>query len=73
LSRREFASRHGLRLSTLHRWLRQPKAIAAAFTELKLPAPAARWAAEVVHPDGLVLRLAHDVPSSLLEQLLPAC
>jgi hypothetical protein len=42
--------------------------------ELKLPASLGtmRWAAEVVRPDGLTVRLAHDAPAALLEELLRA-
>ena len=29
-----------------------------------------RWVAEVVRPDGLVVRMAHDAPVALLEALL---
>ena len=80
LSRREFAGQNNLRLQTLHRWLsekpgpvsRQRK---TSFTELQLPraAAAARWAAEVVRPDGWTLRLAAEVPATLLQTLLRAC
>jgi hypothetical protein len=31
---------------------------------------ARRWAAEVVRPDGLVVRVAQDTPVALLEELL---
>ena len=51
----------------------------AQFTEIKFRAPVPavesgqRWAAELCRANGLTLRLAHDVPSSLLEQLLRLC
>jgi len=75
LTQRDFATQHGLGLSTLGRWLGQPSnsVSAPAFAEVKLPVPGGRWAAEIVHADGVVLRLAHDVPVHLVEQLLPAC
>lgn len=40
--------------------------------ELKLEGlpNATRWAAEVVRLDGLVVRVAHDAPPALLEELL---
>ena len=75
LSQRDFARQHSLGLSTLQRWLRQNPAPDAPplFAELKWPAASARWAAEVVRADGLVVRLAAEVPRALLEQLLPPC
>lgn len=75
VSQLEFVRRHGLVLSTLRRWLRQNPASAPApvFTEVKLPGMASRWAAEVVRADGAVVRLAHDVPVDLLQEILPRC
>ncbi len=80
LSPSEFALQRGLRLCTLQRWIRQssgpaaPPVITPAFAELKLPdpLPPARWAAELARPDGLTLRLAHDVGASLIRQLVRA-
>jgi hypothetical protein len=51
----------------------------AQFTEIKLTAPvraaenSCRWAAELCRPNGCTVRVAHDVPTSLLEQLLRIC
>lgn len=80
LSRREFAAQNNLRLQTLHGWLSEktgaaPRRRKTSFTELQLPAVAAmpRWAAEVVRPDGWTLRLAAEVPPTLLQTLLRAC
>jgi transposase-like protein len=75
LSQVEFARRHDLVLSTLRSWLRQYSVcpLPPRFAEVKLPALAARWAAEIVRADGTVLRLAHDAPAHLLQQLLPPC
>ena len=75
LTQREFAKRHQIGLSTLARWLAQHRAQAGngVFTEVKLPSGSGRWAAEIVRRDGTVLRLAHDAPALLLEQLLPVC
>jgi hypothetical protein len=80
-SQREFAERHGLGIATLRKWISQEgnqilsggngKTV---WRELKLdglPGPG-RWAAEVVRPDGYVVRLAHDTPACLLEELLRA-
>lgn len=76
LTQREFALQHGLRLSTLQRWVVQQAGCTStpAFAELKLPAlpGAGSWAAEVVRADGATLRLAHDVTPALLRQLLRA-
>ena len=49
------------------------------FTEIKFTRPirpvdsGQRWAAELCRPNGVRLRLAHDVPATLLEQLLRVC
>ena len=81
LSQREFAERHRLGLSTLRKWIAQDRIRASpgrngkpVWQELKLGAVpgAMRWAAEVVRPDGYVVRVAHDVPGGLLEELLRA-
>lgn len=81
LSQREFADRHGLGLATLRKWITQagnPVESAGKnrvlWQELKVEGVpgATRWAAEVVRPDGLVVRVAHDTPSGLLEELLRA-
>ena len=79
LSQREFAERHHLGLSTLRKWIAQAAGLALSgrngkpvWQELKLDGlpGATRWAAEVVRPDGLVVRVAHDTPVALLEELL---
>ena len=81
LSQREFAERHHLGLSTLRKWIAQAAVSALSdcngkpvWQEVKLDGlpGATRWAAEVVRPDGLVVRVAHDTPVSLLEELLRA-
>jgi len=86
LGQREFCQQHGLVLVTLQRWLERaqrngPPATqaAAAFTEIKWTAPVGapgssqHWAVEVCRPSGSTLRLAYDVPPTLLEQLLRLC
>jgi hypothetical protein len=86
LGQREFCQEHGLVLVTLQRWLERaqrngPPATqaAAAFTEIKWTAPVGapgssqHWAVEVCRPSGSTLRLAYDVPPTLLEQLLRLC
>jgi transposase-like protein len=74
LAPREFAAQHGLKYSTLQRWVANAPAVAPAFTEVKLPPLlAAGWTAEVVRPSGTTLRLTNAVSSALLEQVLRAC
>jgi len=75
LSRPEFAAQHRLQLSTLQRWLRQnPVAgTAPSFAEIKLPKVTSRWAMEVIRSDGTVVRVSHDAPPALLQNLLAAC
>lgn len=81
LSQREFAERHHLGLFTLRKWIGQEASQALSgrngkpvWQELKLDGlpGATRWAAEVVRPDGLVVRVAHDTPVALLEELMRA-
>jgi transposase-like protein len=82
LRQREFCRQHGLVLTTLQRWLGQVQGARqsstkakAAFMEVKVTPPlsVSRWAAELCRTDGATLRLAHDVPPELLEQLLRSC
>jgi hypothetical protein len=79
LSQREFAERYHLGLSTLRKWMAQDAGQAwssrkgkPVWQELKLDGVSGlpRWVAEVVRPDGLVVRVAHDAPVALLEELL---
>ncbi len=82
LKQREFCRQHGLVLTTLQRWLAQAQGhpwggtgTKAAFVEVK-PSPwvgSPRWAAELCGGNGRILRVAHDVPVDLLQQLLRAC
>ena len=48
---------------------------AAPFAEVKLPASFGQpnWAVEVTLPNGTVLRLTKDTPSTLVDQLLRLC
>jgi hypothetical protein len=80
LGQREFCQQQGLGLTTLQRWLAQAEGSSELearpdFTEVKLAVPlsAPRWAAELCRPDGLRLRLAHDVPPGLVEHLMRLC
>jgi hypothetical protein len=85
LTQRAFALRHGLKLSTLEVWLAQNRPAPGrvqrsssartkpSFTEVKWLGSNRSWAAEVVAEKGRVLRLAHDVPRALLQELLSLC
>ena len=86
LGQREFCRQHGLVLTTLQRWLAraekdgQPGLPSKAhFTEVKWAEPihepdsGYRWAAELCRSGGWTVRLAHDVPPGLVEQLLGVC
>ncbi len=79
LSQREFAEQHRLGLSTLRKWIAENPVAASAgsagspgWQELKLPASpwSTGWAAELVRPDGLVLRLTPSAPPEWVAQLL---
>jgi len=81
LSQREFAERHGLGVFTLRKWITQDEKRSLlgrngkpVWQELKLDGVpgAPGWAAEVVRPDGFVVRVAHDAPVAMLEKLLGA-
>jgi transposase-like protein len=83
LSQRDFALKHNLGFSSVQRWVsRHPlpapsghPGMKSVFTELQLPTmgPSARWAAEVVRRDGVMVRLAHDAPQALVWQLTRPC
>jgi hypothetical protein len=80
-----FARQHDLVYSVLLRWLlrrRQapgvwPRAKSGPRRRVKLHElplgsllGAGRWAAEIVRPDGVTVRVAHDVPAAWLDSLL---
>ena len=80
-----FARQHDLVYSVLLRWLQRrrqapgvwPKAKRGARRRLKLQElplgsllGTGRWAAEIVRPDGVTVRVAHDVPAAWLNDLL---
>jgi transposase-like protein len=55
IKQRDFATRYGVGLSTLSKWLRlECDAVPARvkFQEVRLPNPASRWPIEVVSPQG---------------------
>ena len=80
-----FAGRHDLGYSVLSRWIQRraqapgtwagtgrrrgqrPKLREVPLSSLLGPG---RWAAEIVRPDGVTVRVAHDVPAAWLDSLL---
>jgi hypothetical protein len=81
LSQVEFADQHQLGLSTLRRWIAQgrstvksPAEALAAWQEVKLPRAVGpgRWAAEIVRPDGWILRVAPEASPTWVGELLRA-
>ena len=75
LTQRQFAARHGIRLSTLSKWLRREGEKSfppVKFQEVALSNPTPRWAVEVVSPTGWVVRLQSSAEGQTLPQLLRA-
>jgi transposase-like protein len=75
LTQRQFATRHGIGLSTLSKWLRRKGNLIVPpvkFQEVTLPQVAPRWGVEVVSPTGWVVRLPQDSGMQTLPQLLRA-
>jgi transposase-like protein len=75
LTQRDFATRHGVGLSTLSKWLRLERdAIPAKvkFHEVRLPNLIPRWPIEVVSPQGWIVRLQNGSELETLPQLLRA-
>src|SRR5580704_13846051 len=63
LTQRDFATRHGVGLSTLSKWLRVENATASPpvkFQEVTLPNMQLRYAVEVVSPHGWTVRLQNS-------------
>ena len=73
-----FARQHDLTYSVLLRWVRRrdrapkPRGHRPLLREMSLGSllGAGRWAAEIVRPDGVTVRLAHDVPTAWWNGLL---
>ena len=72
LTLKQFATQHGVGLSTLSKWLRLEREAPVPkvkFQEVRLPAPASRWPVEVVSPQGWIVRLQNgpdvELPSIL--------
>jgi hypothetical protein len=75
LTQSEFATQHGVGLSTLSKWLRLEREIVPVnvkFQELRLPNPASRWPVEVVSPQGWIVRLQNGSDAKSLSELLRA-
>jgi len=75
LTQHDFATQHGVGLSTLSKWLRLERAAVPAkvkFQEVRLPSPASHWPVEVVSPQGWIVRLQNGSDVQLLPKLLQA-
>src|SRR5271170_6472057 len=75
LTRRDFANRHGVGLSTLSKWLRvegEASSPPVKFEEVTLPPPPLRHTVEVVSPQGWTVRLQNSPEIQTLPQLLQA-
>jgi transposase-like protein len=75
LTQRDFATRHGIGLSTLSKWLRcQDKTTVTPmkFQEVTLPHTPLRYGVEVVSPQGWTVRLQNTSDIESLPQLLQA-
>src|SRR5580658_9561888 len=73
LTQRDFASRHGVGLSTLSKWLRiENEAVSPSvkFQEMTLPSMPPRYALEVVSPQGWTVRLQNGSEIESLAQVL---
>jgi transposase-like protein len=75
LTQSEFATQHGVGLSTLNKWLRLERdgvPAKVAFQEVRLPSPVKPWPIEVVSPQGWIVRLHNGSDVQLLPELLRA-
>ena len=75
LTQRDFATRHGIGLSTLSKWLRCEDKTATPlvkFQEVTLPHTPLRYAVEVVSPQGWTVRLQNACDIESLPQFLQA-
>ena len=75
LTQRDFATRHGIGLSTLGKWLRvesEATPSPVTFQEVVLPNAPLRYAVEVVSPQGWIVRLENSSDVASLPQLLQA-
>jgi len=75
MTQRDFATRHGVGLSTLSKWLRCEDKTAmppVKFHEVTLPHTPLRYAMELVSPKGWTVRLQNSSDVESLTQLLQA-
>lgn len=75
LTQHDFATQHGVGLSTLSKWLRLERDAVpeqVKFQEVRLPSPASRWPVEVVSPQGWIVRLQNGSDAQMLPALLRA-
>jgi hypothetical protein len=75
MTQRDFASRHGIGMSTLSKWLRvevKSKPPRVKFREVVMPHGPLRYAVEVVSPQGWVVRLQSGSDVKALPELLRA-
>jgi transposase-like protein len=75
MTQRDFATRHGVGLSTLSKWLRcEDKTVMppVKFQEVTLPHTPLRYAVELVSPKGWTVRLQNSSDVESLTQLLQA-
>jgi transposase-like protein len=73
LTQSEFATQHGVGLSTLSKWLRLEREAPTPkvkFQEVRLPNPVSKWPVEVVSPQGWMVRLQNSSDVQLLPELL---
>ena len=75
LTQRDFATRYGVGLSTLSKWLRVENEAASPpvkFQEVILPNTPIRYAVEVVSPQGWTVRLQNSSEIETLAHVLQA-
>jgi hypothetical protein len=73
MTQRDFASSHGVGLSTLNKWLRLGSTAVPAkvkFREVGLLNPASTWPVEVVSPQGWIVRIQNGSAVKMLPELL---
>src|SRR5580700_3704020 len=73
LTQRDFATRFGVGLSTLSKWLRvenEPTSPPVKFQEVTLPKISQCYAVEVVSPQGWTVRLQHSAEIKTLAEVL---
>jgi transposase-like protein len=73
LTLKQFATRQGVDLSTLSKWLRLERDAGTPkvkFREVRLPNPTSRWPVEVVSPQGWIVRLQNSSDVQHLPSLL---